>query len=66
MSNFAVLQYRSGGFAIIEIASDCDPVELARRQDAFLVGLTASKSRAEFILNRERGKAAAAAASSSR
>ena len=56
MNNFAVLQYQSGKLEIIELTIDSDPVELARTRNAFLLGITASRSRAEFILRCERGK----------
>ena len=56
MNNFAVLQYPSGKVEIIELTIDSDPVEVARAGNAFLLGITASRSRAEFILCRERGK----------
>jgi len=55
VNNFAVLQHQSGKLEIIEIGNDSDPVELARSRNAFLLGITASRSRAEFIVNRERG-----------
>jgi hypothetical protein len=60
VNNFAVLQYQSGKLEIIELTNDSDPVELARSRNAFLLGITASRSRAEFIVNREHGKTVAA------
>ena len=59
MNNFAVLQYQSGKLEIVELANDGDPVELARTRNAFLLGITASMSGAEFIVNRERGRTVA-------
>jgi len=59
VNNFAVLQYQSGKLEIVELANDGDPVELARSRNAFLLGITSSSSRAEFIMNRERGRTAA-------
>ena len=56
MNNFAVLQYPSGKLEILELTTDSDPVELARASNAFLLAITASRSRAEFILRCERGK----------
>jgi len=59
VNNFAVLQYQSGKLEIVELANDGDPVELARSRNAFLLGITSSRSRAEFIMNRERSRTAA-------
>jgi hypothetical protein len=36
---------------IIELAHNSDPVDVARSLDAYLIGITSSRSRAEFILN---------------
>ena len=39
---------------ILPLANDGDPVQMARERSAFLIGITATRSRAEFILSRER------------
>ena len=54
VSHFVVIQYQNGRLEILPLANDCDPVQMARERGAFLVGITASRSRAEFILSRER------------
>ena len=56
VSHFVVIQYQNGTLEILPLANDCDPVQTARERSAFLVGITASRSRAEFILSRERLK----------
>jgi hypothetical protein len=56
VNNFAVLQYKSGWVEIVELTDGSDPVDAAKTLNAFPVGITASRSRAEFILRRERGK----------
>jgi hypothetical protein len=61
VNNFAVIQYGTGKLEIVELNNDSDPIDLARSRDAFLVGITASRPRAEFILESERRKAAPAA-----
>ena len=61
VNKFAVIQYASGKLEIVELSHGFDPVDLARNRNAFLVGITAGRSRAEFILQGERGKLAGAA-----
>jgi hypothetical protein len=56
VNNFAVIQYGTGNLEIVELSEGNDPIDLARNRNAFLVGITASKSRAIFILEQERGK----------
>jgi hypothetical protein len=53
VNNFAVLQYQSGKLEIVALSNDEDPIDLARRRNAYLIGITASKSRADFILSEE-------------
>jgi len=55
VNNFAVLQHQSGKLEILELSHDTDPVDEARSRDAFLIGITSSRARAEFILNSKRG-----------
>jgi len=57
VNNFAVLQYQSGRLEIVELSQGSDPVDVARNHDAFLIGITSSRSRAEFILNSKRSDA---------
>ena len=59
VNNFIVLQYPTGKFEILELTGGADPVDLARKSNAFLVGITASRSRAEFIVSRESHRSAA-------
>jgi hypothetical protein len=56
MNHFAVLQYLSGKLEILELVNGTDPIELARSLNAFLVGITASRIRAEFVLKCEQNK----------
>jgi hypothetical protein len=56
VSHFVVIQYQNGRLEILPLANDCDPVQMARERSAFLVGITATRSRAEFILSHERLK----------
>ena len=56
VSHIVVIQYQNGTLEILPLANDCDPVQSARERSAFLVGITASRSRAEFIFGRERLK----------
>ena len=53
VNNFAMIRYQSGKLEIVELPNNTDPVELARSRKAFLVGITASRERAEFILRQE-------------
>jgi hypothetical protein len=59
VNNFIVIKYPSGKLEILDLSDGADPVELARRRDAFLVGITASRARAEFIVSQESHKAIA-------
>jgi len=63
VNHFVVIQHGPGKLEIIELPDGMDPIDVARSRHAFLVGITASRSRAEFILQRERGKAGAMAPS---
>jgi hypothetical protein len=56
VNNFAVLQFHSGKLEIVELPKGTDPVELARNRNAFLLGITESRSRAEFVLRTEINK----------
>ena len=56
VNNFAVLQFQSGTLEIVELSGGSDPIDFARSRNAFLLGITASRSRAEFILSQERSK----------
>jgi hypothetical protein len=55
VNQFVVLQFLSGKLEVFELAG-ADPVEFARSRTAFLVAITGSKSRAEFILSREQNQ----------
>jgi len=57
VNNFAVLQYQTGRLEIVELLHNSDPVDEAKSRNAFLIGITSSRSRAEFILNSKRGNA---------
>jgi hypothetical protein len=56
VNHFAVVQYPTGSLEIIELTTGSDPVAIAAALDVFLVGITASRARAEFILSQEQRK----------
>lgn len=58
VNHFVVIQYSTGRLEIVELTDHADPIDVARTRCAFLVGITASRSRAEFIMNREQNKSA--------
>jgi hypothetical protein len=57
VNRFAILQSLSGKLEIVELAIDNDPIDVAKSRNAYLIGITLTKSRADFLLRRESGKA---------